>query len=104
MRRHCSSNPARRRRRNSNPVHGRPCNSNPARPRPAVDRMRRRCRSSPVRGHLCSGSPEHCLARSAHPPGSASLRRKTKAVSAPTSRYACCQSGRPLRTPRGRCR
>ena len=42
--------------------------------------------------------------RNARPPGSASRRRKTKAVSARTSWYACCQSGRRRRTPRGLCR
>ena len=104
MRRHCSSSPARRRRRNSSPAHGRPCNNNPVRCRPAADRMRRRCSSNPARGRRCSGSPERCRARNARPPDRASRRKKTKAVSAPMNWCACCRSGRPRRTPRGLCR
>jgi hypothetical protein len=69
-----------------------------------ADRMHRRCSSSPALGRHCSGSPERCQVRNAHPPDRASRRRKMKAVSAPTNRYACCQSGRRHRMPRGLCR
>ena len=45
--------------------------------------------------------PPHCRVRNARLPDSASRQGKTKAVSAPTNRYACCRSGRRRRTRRG---
>ena len=82
MRRHCSSSPARRRRRNSRLAHGRPCISNPVRCHQVVDRMRRRCSNNLALGRPCNGSPERCRARNARPPDRASRRKRTKAVSA----------------------
>ena len=74
--------------------------SNQARRRPAVDRMRRHCSNSPACGRRCSGQ-HSCRVHNARPPDRASRQRKTKAVSAPTNRYACCQSGRRRRTRQG---
>jgi hypothetical protein len=61
--------------------------------------MRRHCSNSPAYGRRCSG--RHSRVHNARPPDRASRQRKTKAVSAPMNRCACCRSGRRRRTRQG---